>query len=134
MRHEVGLVESRPFQIAATSRVQQQSCQQQQGNQRKEVAPKRQFTRIGMSLAQVLQLMLEGELITLKAPPRNPNTAAPSYRPKQRCAYHSDGPGHDTNNCWALKNRIQDLFDEGVLEFTQDDQLELFYHLSRAST
>ena len=87
-----------------------------------------------MSLAQVLQHLLKAELITLKAPPGNPNTAAPSYRPKERCAYHSDNPGHDTNNCWALKNRIQDLIDEGVLEFTQDDQLELFYHPSRAST
>ena len=81
-----------------------------------------------MSLAQVLQHMLKIELITLKAPPGNPNTVAPSYRPNERRAYHSDGPGHDTNNCWALKNRIQDLIDEGALEFTQDDQLELFYH------
>ena len=86
-----------------------------------------------MSLAQVLQHMLKAELITLKAPPQNPNTAAPSYHPNERCAYHSDGPGHDTNNCWALKNGIQDLINEGVLEFTQDDQLELFYHPSMAS-
>ena len=78
--------------------------------------------------------MLKAELITLKAPPRNPNTASPSYHPNERCAYHSDGLEHDTNNCWALKNRIQDLIDEGVLEFTQDDQMEPFYHPSRAST
>ena len=31
----------------------------QQGNQRKEVVPKRQFTKINMSLAQALQHMLK---------------------------------------------------------------------------
>ena len=99
MRQGAGLVECRLFHLIATSRVQQQPCQQQQGNKRKEVAPKRQFTRIGMSLAQVLQHMLKAEIITLKAPPRNLNTAAPNYRPNERCAYHSDGPEHDANNC-----------------------------------
>ena len=26
-------------------------------------------------------------------------------------------PGHDTNNCWALKNKIQDLIDAKKVEF-----------------
>ena len=77
--------------------------------------------------------MLKAKIITLKAPPRNPNTVAPSYHPNERCAYHSDSIGHGTNGCWALKNKIQDLVDEGVMELTQDGQLELLYHLSRAS-
>ena len=81
-----------------------------------------------MSLAQVLQHMLKAELITVKDPPKNPNTAAPSYHPKERCAYHSDSPGHDTNGYWDLKNKIQDLIDEGELKSAQDGQLELFYH------
>ena len=34
-----------------------------------------------------------------------------------RCAYHSDSPGHDTNNCWALKNKVQDLIDAKEIEF-----------------
>ena len=34
-----------------------------------------------MSLAQALQHMLKEELITLKAPLRNPNTLAPTYLP-----------------------------------------------------
>ena len=68
-----------------------------------------------MSLAQELQHMLKAELITLKAPPRNPNTVAPNYHPNERCAYHSNSPGHDTNGFWSLKNKIQDLINEGVL-------------------
>ena len=70
-----------------------------------------------MSLGQALQLLLEAELITLRAPLRNPNTSAPTYHPNERCAYHSDSPGHDTNNCWALKNKIQDMIDAGEIQF-----------------
>ena len=73
--------------------------QHQQENQHKKVVPKRQFIKINMSLAQALQHMLKAGLITLKAPLQNPNTSAPSYHLNERCAYHSDSPGHDTNSC-----------------------------------
>lgn len=85
-----------------------------QSNQQK---PRRQFTKINMSLAQALQHMLKGELITLKDPPQNPNTSSPRYNPNARCAYHSNCPGHDTNNCWVLKNKIQDMIEAGEIEF-----------------
>ena len=97
---------------------------QRQGNQHKKDTPTRHFTKINMSLAKVLQHMLKMELITLRDPPRNPNTSVPSYHPDARCVYHSNNSGHDTNSCRALKNKIQDLIDEGVLEFTQDGQTE----------
>ena len=54
----------------------------------------------------------------LKDPPQNPNTASPRNNPNARCAYHSNSHGHDTNSCRALKSKIQDLIDEGLLEFT----------------
>ena len=85
-----------------------------------------------MSLAQALQHMFKAELITLKAPLSNPNTFAPSYHPNERCAYHSNSPGHDTDRCWMLKYKIQNLIDERVLEFAQDGQLEFFCHPSKA--
>ena len=31
--------------------------------------------------------------------------------------YHSESPDHDTNNCWALKNKIQDLIEAKEIEF-----------------
>ena len=61
--------------------------------------------------------MLEKELITLKAPHPNPKTFSPNYNPDVRCAYHFGSPGHDTNNCWALKYKIQDLIDAKEIEF-----------------
>ena len=85
-----------------------------------------------MSLAQALQHMLEAKLVTLKDPPQNPNTSAPRYHPNALCAYHSNNPGHDTNDCWALKNKTQDLIDRGVLKFTQDGQTKFFFRPSKA--
>src|SRR3954471_10252190 len=34
-----------------------------------------------------------------------------------RCAYHSNIPGHYQNNCWTLKNKIQDLINDGEIKF-----------------
>ena len=84
-----------------------------------------------MPLSQALQHLLRLNLVTLRDPPKNPNTASPRYNPDARCAYHSDSPGHDTDDCWTLKNKIQDLIDEGALEFTQDGKDEFFYHPSK---
>ena len=79
-----------------------------------------------MSLSQVLQRLIEVELIVLRDPPRHPNTAAPGYNPNARCVYHSNSPGHDTDSCWALRNKIQDLVKETTLEFTQGGQMKIF--------
>ncbi|XP_050874331.1 transcription factor ABORTED MICROSPORES isoform X1 [Lathyrus oleraceus] len=77
---------------------------------------RRQFTKINMTLAQALQGMLKANLITLRDPPAKPNTTSPRYNPDARCAYHSDSPGHNTNDCWSLKNKIQDMIDAGEFE------------------
>ena len=45
------------------------------------------------------------------------NTTSPHYHPNAKCAYHSDSVGHDTNDCWALKHKIQDLIDVKEVEF-----------------
>ena len=79
--------------------------------------PRRQFTRIGMSLSQYLQHMLKANLVKLHDPPANPDTSSPKYNPNSKCSYHSSIPGHETDQCWALKNKIQDLIDNKTIEF-----------------
>ena len=37
------------------------------------------------------------------------------YKPEQRCAYHSNGVGHDTEDYINLKHKIQDLIDREVV-------------------
>ena len=70
-----------------------------------------------MPLSQALQQLLNQNLITLLPPYSAPANSAPGYKHNARCAYHSNSPGHDTNNCWPLKNKIQDLIDAKKIEF-----------------
>ena len=86
-------------------------------NQARVERPVHQFTRINMTPAQVLPHLLKLNLASLKEAPKNPNTSSPYYHSNAKCAYHSDSLGHDTNNCWALKNKIQDLIDAKEVEF-----------------
>ena len=90
MRQGVGLRERRPPQFASTP---QTPRQQGQGNQSKQVPAVRQFIKLDMPILQVLQHLLNLNLVTLRDPPRNPNTSSPSYHPNALCAYHSNNLG-----------------------------------------
>ena len=90
---------------------------QQQNNQRMQDMPRRQFTRLSVSLSQVLQHLMNSSLVTLKEPPQNPNITSPRYNPNAWCAYHSNNTGHDTNDCWDLKNKVRDLIEAKEIEF-----------------
>ena len=70
-----------------------------------------------MPFSQALQHMLKMNLITVINPHPNPKTSSPNYNPGARCAYHSGSPGHDTNDCWALKYKIQNMIDAKEIEF-----------------
>ena len=70
-----------------------------------------------MTLTEVLPHLLRSNLTTLKEAPKNPNTSSPRYNPNAHCAYHSESPGHDTNDCWALRNKVQDLIEAKEIEF-----------------
>ena len=90
---------------------------QQQNNQSRIDDPRRQFTQINMTLSQVLPYLLKSNLVTLREAPKNPNTASPCYNLNARCSYHSESPDNDTNDCWALKNKVQDLLEAKEIEF-----------------
>ena len=51
------------------------------------------------------------------APSTNPDTSSPKYNPNAKCAYDSSSHGHETGQCWALKNKIQDLIDNKTIGF-----------------
>ena len=70
-----------------------------------------------MTPAQVLPHLLKLNLATIKEAPKNVNTSSPHYHANAKCAYHSDSVGHDTNDCWALKHKIQDLIEAKEVEF-----------------
>ena len=86
-------------------------------NQPRVERPQRQFTRINMTLVEVLPNLLRSNFATLKEAPKNPNTTSLRYNPNSRCAYHSESPGHATNEFWALRNKVQDLIEAKEIEF-----------------
>ncbi|KAK4724275.1 hypothetical protein R3W88_027054 [Solanum pinnatisectum] len=47
--------------------------------------------------------------------PKYSKLSSKFYRPDQRCAYHSNNVGHDTEDCINLKYNIQDLIDQKVV-------------------
>ena len=53
----------------------------QQYNQQRSERPKRQYTRLSMTLSQILPQLLSTNLVTLKEAPKVVNTASPKYNP-----------------------------------------------------
>src|SRR3954463_9480101 len=84
--------------------------------------PKRSFTPLHMPLSQALQQLLNQNLITLLPPYSLPANPTPGYKYHARCAYHSNSPGHDTEDCWQLKHKIQDLIDEKIIGFNSHEK------------
>ncbi|XP_058733068.1 uncharacterized protein LOC131604655 [Vicia villosa] len=99
---------------------QQQHQGQRSGNDRypPRTRPHRKIDPIPMTYAQVLQHLLNIEKITLRDAPNAPDTQSPNYNANARCAFHSGAAGHDTERCIALKNKVQDLLDQKIIQFT----------------
>src|SRR3954464_2626341 len=75
-----------------------------------------------MPLSQVRQQLLNRNLMTLLPPYSFPTNPAPGYKNHARCAYHSNSPGHDTEDCGPLKHRIQDLIDDKICDFNSPEE------------
>lgn len=56
--------------------------------------------------------------------PKEIPQAVPPYHykhnPNASCAYHAGHVGHSTEDCWPLKNKIQDLIDSKILTFSEE--------------
>ncbi|XP_058722923.1 uncharacterized protein LOC131594738 [Vicia villosa] len=107
--------------IPVPQQQQQHQHGQRSGNDRypPRTRPHRKIDPIPMTYAQVLQHLLKIEKITLRDAPNAPDTQSPNYNANARCAFHSGAAGHDTERCIALKNKVQDLLDQKVIQFTQ---------------
>ncbi|RDX65987.1 hypothetical protein CR513_55298, partial [Mucuna pruriens] len=81
--------------------------------------PRRIFTSTPMSYTTLFHQLLQKRIITT-APLRPLEAPYPqNYNPNAKCEYHEGGPGHTTENCWALRHKIQDLLEGGWLNFKE---------------
>lgn len=69
-----------------------------------EVARNQKFTPLNQPREEVLHLLINKGKITELLPPPNPK--AKRYDPTKICLYHSNSPGHATEECWALQHKI----------------------------
>lgn len=56
-------------------------------------------------------------------PPRTRPNPLPRWY-NSRCEFHSGGVGHDTDNCYNLKHRVQDLIDQKLLIFPRTSLIQ----------
>src|SRR4051812_26019065 len=84
---------------------------------KKPKKPQRILNPISMPYAQLLPRLLELQLVELRELD-TPEKLPPTFDANARCEFHSGAPGHDIENCKALKQQIQDLIDSKAISFT----------------
>ncbi|KAI5430989.1 hypothetical protein KIW84_035221 [Lathyrus oleraceus] len=70
-----------------------------------------------MTYAELYPSLIERKFITPRDPPAIPANPQWWYKPELHCVYHSGPPGHDVENCYPLKTKVQDLVRCGILCF-----------------
>ncbi|KAI5420857.1 hypothetical protein KIW84_044622 [Lathyrus oleraceus] len=75
------------------------------------------FDPIPVSYAELYPSLLERKLVTPKEPPAVPANPQWWYKPDRHCVYHSGAPGHNIENCYPLKTKVQVLMRCGILSF-----------------
>ncbi|XP_069149116.1 uncharacterized protein [Solanum lycopersicum] len=81
---------------------------------RSEKKPSRSFTMLAESRTKLFERLSAAGYIH-PVGPKPVDVHSRFYRPEQRCAYHSNSVGHDTEDCINLKHKIQDLIDQEVV-------------------
>ncbi|KAI5409054.1 hypothetical protein KIW84_054752 [Lathyrus oleraceus] len=108
-----------PQQYQQQHRPQQQAYQPRNSNQtsmsyeRKKVT----FDPIPMTYVELYPSLVERKLITPRDPPAIPANPQWWYKPELHYVYHSGAPGHDVENCYPLKTKVQYLVRCGILCF-----------------
>ena len=103
-----------PQQFALTTNPNP-SMQVMQPPQNSQPSFKRRFTRIPVPLSQVLAKLRADNLINFEVP--REDYRPKNYNPELKCEYHLGQTGHSTDNCWRLRNKIQDLIDAKLVHF-----------------
>ncbi|XP_050918887.1 uncharacterized protein LOC127136366 [Lathyrus oleraceus] len=89
-------------------------------NNRGNFGNRPQFDKIPVPYAELVPYLIHVGAIV----PRDlPTTSPPfnrSHNPNATCAFHAGHIGHSTEDCWALKKRIQELIDQEILSFSKE--------------
>ena len=73
---------------------------------------RRVFTDLGMPPSKALEALLSKKIIQVLSP--QPGKEVTGKFPNEWCKYHQ-AKGHNTDYCFALKHKIQDLIEDGTV-------------------
>ncbi|XP_031387180.1 max-binding protein MNT-like [Punica granatum] len=90
--------------------------QTQQGN-RARSKPWPQYPPLPVPQSQIYRQLLAAEKIFPEAP--HPQFNAANQNQTLRCEYHMDAPGHTTDNCYALRGKLQEMIDKNNLSLNK---------------
>ncbi|KAL4335146.1 hypothetical protein GQ457_07G005640 [Hibiscus cannabinus] len=81
---------------------------------------------IPLKYIELLSMLVDRNLVTpVQSVPKGPPYPK-AHNVRAGCSYHSGSFGHTTENCWPLKNKVQNLIKAGVLSF--EDGRPQFYN------
>jgi hypothetical protein len=106
---------------AVNSRYRPQPQAPRQSNNQNRVQGRTLFDPIPMTYAELLPILLEKNLVQVRAPPRVPAKLPWWYKVDRFCVFHQGAPGHSIEYCLALKADVQRLIRDGVLSFNDQD-------------
>ncbi|KAL2897653.1 Vacuolar membrane protease [Bienertia sinuspersici] len=78
--------------------------------------PRREYTPLGMTYTQAFDRLKSKGALSPIGPTADPpaERRSPRWDPNKYCKYHQ-GKGHTTEECWTLKNKLQDMVESGQL-------------------
>ncbi|XP_034704151.1 uncharacterized protein LOC117928364 [Vitis riparia] len=80
--------------------------------------PAAPYPRPRAQQTSALRKLTEAGVLAALTPRPPPQPIPPQFRMDLHCAYHQ-GPGHETDQCTALRHAIQDLIDQGLVHLGQ---------------
>ncbi|XP_050899608.1 uncharacterized protein LOC127106344 [Lathyrus oleraceus] len=80
-----------------------------------------QFEKIPVLYSELVHCLVHVEEIIPKEFPVATPPFHNNHDPNASCAYRARFIGHSTENCWALKCKIQDLINQNILTFSEEN-------------
>lgn len=79
-----------------------------------------QIDKISVPYTELVPYLIHVGAIVPKEIPVTTPPFRPKHDPNASCAYHVGFIGHSTEDCWALKYKIQDLINQEILTFSEE--------------
>ena len=83
--------------------------------------PRVEIDPVPIPYASIYTQLFNGHMVSPIPPLEEKKPPYPAwYKPESRCAYHNGGAGHDIENCFAFKRKVQELRNANMVNFHTD--------------